>query len=73
MHFAAGTPAGTCIIIDMSETGAQLAVRPGTTVPDEFALLIGGRTDVQRKCRVMWRSNSRIGVQFLGVPQRLNQ
>jgi PilZ domain len=61
----------TCVIIDISESGAQLQVPAAAAeIPEEFALLIGGRADVQRRCRVMWRTHNKIGVQFLGKPQR---
>jgi hypothetical protein len=64
------TPPISCVIIDISETGAQLEVPAAAAdVPETFALLIGGRSDVQRRCRVVWRSLNKIGVQFNGKPQ----
>ena len=57
-------PASACMIVDMSETGAQLQVAAEAQLPYEFWLLIGGNAHVRRQCRVVWRSGSRLGVQF---------
>jgi PilZ domain len=64
MHFGDGVPPSACVIVDMSETGAQLNVPADADVPQEFSLLVGGNADVRRQCRVVWRSGNRIGVQF---------
>ena len=64
MHFEEGVPSRACVIIDMSETGAQLQVAADAEVPIEFSLLIGGNSHVRRQCRLVWRSRNRIGVQF---------
>lgn len=52
-------------IIDISETGAQLQLQDTQSVPDEFLLMIGGKSDVRRECHIRWRSETRIGVQFM--------
>lgn len=62
MQFEHG--AGACVIVDMSETGAQLEVPANAEVPAEFSLLIGGNASVRRRCRLVWRSGTRIGVRF---------
>lgn len=64
MHFGGDAPASACVIVDMSDTGAQLQVAAEAQIPYEFWLLIGGNAHVRRQCRVVWRSGSRIGVQF---------
>jgi PilZ domain-containing protein len=64
MHFEEGLPPQACVIIDMSETGAQLEVPPDVAVPGEFVLLIGGNSHVQRLCKLVWRTGKRIGVEF---------
>jgi PilZ domain len=58
-------------IVDISESGAQLELTDARDVPDEFSLLIGGKGAVNRQCRVVWRSNERLGVTFMRQPQRL--
>ena len=68
MHFEEGAPPQACIIIDMSETGAQLQVPADIEVSGEFSLLIGGNSHVRRHCRVVWRTHNRVGVNFrMGV------
>lgn len=57
-------------IIDISNSGAQLEVLNPQELPDEFSLLIGGQSAVQRLCRVVWRSNARLGVTFVREPAR---
>lgn len=64
MHFGGDAPPRACIIIDMSESGAQLQVAAKLEVPPEFSLLIGGKADVRRHCYIVWRSGNRMGVQF---------
>jgi hypothetical protein len=57
-------PAIDCIIRNMSETGAQLAVESPVGIPDEFTLLIRPERK-KRNCRVVWRKADRIGVRFV--------
>ena len=64
IHVENGGSPRACTIIDMSETGAQLDVPGDAPVPNEFSLLIGGNSHVRRHCRVVWRSGTRMGVEF---------
>jgi len=73
LYFGSGSPPGPCVIVDISELGAQLELPAGTDVPDEFFLLIGGHADVRRRCLVVWRSPSRLGVRFQGELMRMPQ
>jgi hypothetical protein len=53
-----------CVIWDMSESGARLAVaRPLLNLPPSFTLLLEGK--VQRKCEVVWTDTRDIGVRFV--------
>jgi hypothetical protein len=56
-------PAIDCVIRNMSETGALLAVESPVGIPDEFTLLIKPEL-IKRACRVAWRKADRIGVHF---------
>ena len=53
-----------CIIRNMTETGAALEVNNPSGIPDEFTLLIKPEF-VKRNCRVIWRSATRVGVEFV--------
>ena len=52
-----------CIVRNMSQSGAALEVESHIGIPAEFTLLVKPER-VKRKCRVAWRSGTRIGVQF---------
>lgn len=52
-------------IIDISDSGAQLEVLNPQEIPDQFSLLIGGQSAVNRVCHVVWRSDTRVGVKFV--------
>ena len=52
----------TCRIIDLSDTGAGLALSGASYVPNFFTLLIPDRAPVF--CQIMWRRQERLGVSF---------
>jgi len=54
-------PSIDCVVRNLSETGAQLAVQAAVRVPDEFTLLIKPEM-TKRACRVVWRKADKIGV-----------
>jgi PilZ domain len=57
-----GRPAPlTCIIWDISASGAKLTVADEQHVPDEFTLVL------RRHCRVVRRYDGQIGVQFVAA------
>ena len=58
----AGAALRPCIICDISATGAQLRIEAEAVLPDEFTLLLGR---APRWCRIVWRREKQIGVQFL--------
>ncbi len=51
-----------CTIRNLSSKGALLLVPSILTVPDEFVLEMSDRT--RRDCRVTWRGDNRVGVEF---------
>jgi hypothetical protein len=55
-----GRPAPlSCIIWDISASGAKLTIKEDQHVPDEFTLVF------RRHCRVIRRYDGQIGVQFV--------
>jgi hypothetical protein len=56
-------------IVDISEAGAQLAVRDASDLAEAFSLLIGGKNAVRRECTIVWRSGARVGVAFNRRPE----
>jgi hypothetical protein len=55
-----------CQIIDISNGGARLVVFTDPEgIPDTLTLLLSPSAKVRRACKVVWRSDGGIGVQFL--------
>lgn len=60
-----GTPFHPCQLVDVSENGAQLSVTSADAVPDQFVLLLAMNGSARRRCLVIWRSDTRIGIRFV--------
>ena len=60
-----GSPAVQCTLCDASQEGAQLAVADPNSVPDEFILALSSDGAARRRCRVTWRTEDQVGVEFL--------
>jgi len=54
-----------CTVWDESETGARLVVDAPETIPDIFHIYMTLDFSSRRRCRVVWRANTQIGVEFL--------
>jgi PilZ domain-containing protein len=52
----------SCWLSDLSQTGARLAVGQAGTLPEQFMLLLSD--EMQRWCRVVWRTGQEVGVCF---------
>jgi hypothetical protein len=57
----------TCVIRNLSETGALLVLATTAGVPDKF-YLAPPTHDRTILCRVAWRDTKRMGVEFLSAP-----
>jgi hypothetical protein len=53
-----------CVVRNMSEAGACLKVESPLGIPDEFELTFEAG-DIVRRCRVVWRKETQVGVAFL--------
>jgi hypothetical protein len=53
-----------CVVRNLSDKEASLAVETLIGIPDNFSLVFDG-TKPARTCRVMWRAKDRIGVEFI--------
>jgi hypothetical protein len=60
-----GSPPRECQLCDASQEGAQLQVAEPDSIPDEFTLALSSDGAARRKCRVVWRTTTQIGVEFL--------
>jgi len=54
-----------CTILDLSETGVQIAVDGAESVPNNFVLLMSQDARTGRRARVKWRRGSKIGAELL--------
>src|SRR4051812_11305104 len=63
LTFPGSKPRG-CMVADISETGARLDVDAPDDLPEILLLLLTGDGRARRKCRIVWRSEHQIGVQF---------
>jgi hypothetical protein len=65
INFGDGSPVLECTLCDASQDGAQLAVADPKRIPDEFILALSADGAARRQCRVAWRTEGQIGVEFL--------
>ena len=54
-----------CTVLDVSASGAMIKIQTPNEVPDNFTLLMSRDGKVRRQCRVVRRSETGIGVQFV--------
>jgi hypothetical protein len=60
--FTDKAPKLECTVRNLSETGACLQVSTTYGMPAGFGLFVDG---VRRTCRVIWRTDTRLGVTFM--------
>ena len=53
-----------CRVLDVSQTGAKLAVAQASDLPKDFVLALSMDGKATRQCHVMWATDSEIGVVF---------
>jgi hypothetical protein len=63
-----GTPPVPCELADVSVSGARVVVEDPARVPDQFVLLLAPEHGTIRRCKVIWREDNRLGLQFLKTP-----
>jgi hypothetical protein len=56
-----------CVVWDESDTGMRLVVTMPDEIPDTFYIYTSLDSASRRHCRVAWRSDTQIGIEF--VPQ----
>lgn len=53
-----------CVVTDLSQRGASIAMENADQLPDDFVLLLGASEDMRRDCRVVRRGKLALGVSF---------
>jgi len=64
IHISPTLPLIKCLICDISETGARLALEKEETLPGNFTLLLTPDGYARRHCHVIWRDGLTLGVHF---------
>ncbi len=59
-----GSALGSCLMTDISGSGARLKVDGSEALPDQFILLLSHDGELRRTCSVVWRSETAVGVRF---------
>jgi hypothetical protein len=59
-----------CLVRDVSQGGARIDVNGAADVPDEFSLCLSASGPPCRRCRVAWRAERRLGVEWIGTISR---
>jgi hypothetical protein len=61
------SPLMPCAIADISETGARIMLKSDAELPEVFYLLLTPTGEARRRCRVVWRTGTTVGVEFTDV------
>jgi hypothetical protein len=56
-----------CMIWDLSDNGARLAAPRSKSLPGTFVLIMNRDATARRACRVAWRNDAQLGVQFVAA------
>jgi PilZ domain-containing protein len=59
-----GQPLRNCTLIDISDSGAKLALDEADNIPAVFSLWLSRHGHPRYSCRVVWSHQNKIGVQF---------
>jgi hypothetical protein len=60
-----------CMLVNVCEIGARLTISDVYDLPENFALHLTRGSKPGRLCRIIWRREHDIGIEFLvGVPLR---
>jgi methyl-accepting chemotaxis protein len=71
MDLGRSLPALACTVVDISDTGARLALNDNENVPGNFSIALSPRGVPSRNCKVIWRTVDHVGVEFdADGPQR---
>lgn len=65
IRFDGGFGVRPCNVVDLSDTGVQIAVDRADSVPGTFSFLMSREAGTGRRARVKWRRGSQIGAEFL--------
>jgi hypothetical protein len=59
-----GSDLGTCLLLDVSATGARLRLKSSDALPEQVVLLLSYDAKLRRLCSVAWQEDFIAGVKF---------
>jgi hypothetical protein len=59
------TPAKSCTVADVSETGVRIELESPGELPKEFWLLLSRDGKVRRRCELVWQTGEQVGARYL--------
>jgi hypothetical protein len=62
---ATGSILERCTLVNVSEVGARLTISDVYDLPEKFALHLTRQSKAGKQCRVIWRRDHEVGVEFL--------
>lgn len=65
IDFGDGSPLLSCKAVNLSRTGAKLAVGARTTLPERFIVRFTPSGDIAMVCQVVWSREGAAGVRFI--------
>jgi hypothetical protein len=56
-----------CTVVDLSDSGARLAVDDIECLPDRFLLALSRFDQPRQNCYIVWRRHDEIGIEFIAA------
>jgi hypothetical protein len=53
-----------CRVLDISQTGAKIAIDRAAALPRDFILALSAKGSAMRRCEVVWVLGGQLGVRF---------
>jgi hypothetical protein len=54
-----------CNVVDLSDSGARIAIAGADQIPDKIYLLLSPDGRVYRQCEIAWRGKDELGLHFI--------
>jgi len=64
LYSSDGWPLGECKLLDVSNSGAKLALSMSEALPAELIVSLSRNGKVRRQCQLVWQKDDQIGVRF---------
>jgi len=65
IDFRDGSPLLKCTAVNLSRTGAKLAIGARTRLPNEFVVRFTPNGDIAMVCKIVWSREGAVGLRFI--------